>query len=409
MEEERIESVHSKNESNLSISDERALTNEKEISQLSDNSQETSVQSSVKNEEIKSNEVNQSLPNDEINQFKINESDTHYVSCIIKNTSKSLAKIKSDTNNNISECHNFTSKEENGVVYLKSYLDKLKPCESIDSSKMNTFKQIDDSESILTIETNYSFINLLKSQTPFRSSSIVAKRYHSNFSPVNSNQFDETYHIISSLLADKIYQIYLEHNEKVDKLLERASILINQHITRFDGWDADLNDVWDGLLESIPIQVKNLITICKNIPGLNELTQVDLTNLVNNRLFDYFLIKHSPLLINGESYMMLPNQIQYTRKWMLRIIGEEMVDTMFDFANEFNSLKMTTKEIALMYPFILTVPDEHYKDPYTIASLNEYYFKALMYEFDLNRRNNYFVNRWKKVKILSQIFNYYNI
>ncbi|CAF1073998.1 unnamed protein product [Brachionus calyciflorus] len=237
---------------------------------------------------------------------------------------------------------------------------------------------------------NSTIINILKSKTPFKSSNLIANRYHSN-----NHEIDDSYHIITRLLSDKIYQIYLEHNEKVDNLLERAYVLINHGVKNFEGFDAHLNDVWDGLLESIPIQVKNLIDLCKEIPGLNELGQKDLTNLVNNRLFDYFLIKHSPLFINGESYMMLPNKIQYSRYWMKRVISNDMIESMFKFADEFNSLKMTTKEVALMYPFVLTVPDENYKDPMTISSLNEYYYKALMYEFDLNRRSCLFVNRWK--------------
>ncbi|RNA07521.1 nuclear receptor subfamily 1 group D member 1-like, partial [Brachionus plicatilis] len=213
----------------------------------------------------------------------------------------------------------------------------------------------------------------------------------------HSSSLDDTYHIISSLLSDKIYQIYIDHNEPVAKLLDRASILINNQVNVFVGWDANVKQVWDGLLESIPAQVKSLIGICRDTPGLNELAQKDLTNLVNNRLFDYFLLKHSPLFINGESYLMLPNMIQYTRTWMLRIIGQEMVETIFRFAEEFNSLKMTNKEIALMYPFVLTMPDDNYDDPCTIANLNEYYYRTLMYEFDLNRRNSFFVTKWKSL------------
>nr|ASL70502.1 nuclear receptor [Brachionus rotundiformis] len=238
----------------------------------------------------------------------------------------------------------------------------------------------------LSIE--HPLINLIKFHTPFKNSKIVANLNH-------SSALDDTYHIIASLLSDKIYQIYVVHNEPVEKLLDRASHLINSQVSLFDGWNANLKQVWDGLLESIPAQVKNLITMCKEIPGLNELCQNDLTNLVNNRLFDYFLIKHSPLFINGESYLMLPNMIQYTRKWMLRIIGAEMVDIIFKFAHEFNSLKMTTKEMALLYPFVLTIPDDNYQDPCTISSLNEYYYRTLLYEFDLNKRDGSFLSKWK--------------
>lgn len=236
----------------------------------------------------------------------------------------------------------------------------------------------------------HPIINLIKFHTPFKNSKIVANLNH-------SGSFDDTYHIVSSLLSDKIYQIYIDHNKPVENLLERAWCLLGNQVNVFEGWNASVKQVWDGLLESIPTQVKNLIFICKEIPGLNELCQKDLTNLVNNRLFDYFLIKHASLFINGESFLMLPNKIQYTRNWMLKIIGHEMVNSIFKFAEEFNALKLTSKEMALMYPFVLTMPDENYQDPCTISNLNEYYYRTLMYEFDLNKRNADFVTIWKKL------------
>lgn len=53
--------------------------------------------------------------------------------------------------------------------------------------------------------------------------------------------------------------------------------------------------------------------------------------------------------------MMLPNGLQYTREWMNKIIGEEMVQTMFEFANKFNSLCLTNEEHALIFPVVICV------------------------------------------------------
>jgi hypothetical protein len=52
---------------------------------------------------------------------------------------------------------------------------------------------------------------------------------------------------------------------------------------------------------------------------------------------------------------MLPNGLQYTRQWMNKIIGEEMVQTMFQFANKFNSLCLTNEEHALIFPVVICV------------------------------------------------------
>lgn len=53
---------------------------------------------------------------------------------------------------------------------------------------------------------------------------------------------------------------------------------------------------------------------------------------------------------------MLPNGIQYTKYWMEKVIGKEMVDYIFDFANKFNSLNLTAREMSLLFPVALTAP-----------------------------------------------------
>ena len=50
---------------------------------------------------------------------------------------------------------------------------------------------------------------------------------------------------------------------------------------------------------------------------------------------------------------MLPNGLQYTRQWMIKIIGEDMVEAMFTFANKFNALNLTQEEYALVFPVII--------------------------------------------------------
>lgn len=54
--------------------------------------------------------------------------------------------------------------------------------------------------------------------------------------------------------------------------------------------------------------------------------------------------------------MMLPNGLQYTRRWMVKILGEEMVHTMFDFAKQFNTVNFTVEEQALMLPVVICFP-----------------------------------------------------
>ena len=50
---------------------------------------------------------------------------------------------------------------------------------------------------------------------------------------------------------------------------------------------------------------------------------------------------------------MLPNGLQYTRRWMNITMGEEMVKTMFEFAKKFNELDFTQEERALIFPVVI--------------------------------------------------------
>lgn len=50
---------------------------------------------------------------------------------------------------------------------------------------------------------------------------------------------------------------------------------------------------------------------------------------------------------------MLPNGLQYTRRWMVRVLGEEMVEAMFDFATRVNAVNFTPEEHALILPVVI--------------------------------------------------------
>jgi hypothetical protein len=64
-------------------------------------------------------------------------------------------------------------------------------------------------------------------------------------------------------------------------------------------------------------------------------------------------IQHAPLIHRNQSYMILPNGIQYTRRWMIEIIGNDLVRTIFDFAGQFNRLNLNDDEYALVFAIVL--------------------------------------------------------
>jgi hypothetical protein len=199
--------------------------------------------------------------------------------------------------------------------------------------------------------------NLAEMHPVFSFSSLYPKNKHWNW----SGRLDESHLILTSMLIDKVYQVVQEQFEELNAKYERVlrSVKYSTVTSDSDNHDSDhqltLTDIWDGLLESIPLLVKELISMVKQLPGLNELQPSDLMCIINNRLIDFYLLKVSPFHINGDSYMELPNNIRYSRRWMIKVIGKEMTDAIYSFSQDFNELRMTKREIALLYPYLLTV------------------------------------------------------
>lgn len=175
-------------------------------------------------------------------------------------------------------------------------------------------------------------------------------------------RLDESIQIIMSLLSNRVYQIYVEHTRDVREMYSEIKRLMatsggTRRASPLIGRDqVTLADVWDGLLEGIPKCVKGLIAIARELPGINEIETKDFTTIINTHLFNYYLLRYSSLYIDGENYSLLTNNIQYTRHWMLKVIGEDMVDALFAWTEKFNELELTSREIALLFPYLLTKP-----------------------------------------------------
>ena len=63
---------------------------------------------------------------------------------------------------------------------------------------------------------------------------------------------------------------------------------------------------------------------------------------------------YSLLYIDGQSYVVLPNNIFYTKQWKEIIYGKEVTDAIFEFCEKFNELKLTDYEKAILFPMVLT-------------------------------------------------------
>ncbi len=60
-------------------------------------------------------------------------------------------------------------------------------------------------------------------------------------------------------------------------------------------------------------------------------------------------------------------------------------------------LKLFILKKALTLTLLFTMPDSNIQDTNTMSILNEYYTIALLYEFDINRRDFKFITEFKSV------------
>lgn len=261
-----------------------------------------------------------------------------------------------------------------------------------------------NSNNVSNRSNNLLIKNLLNLHKPLKYSNIIPKTVYCNLFMNSFLLFDSNYLLISSLLNDKIYQVYNEHTKNINYYYDRAKELTeNPEMSAASSQqqaDLTLEKVWSSLVESIPEFVKTVIAFAKEIPGLNELNQKDFATIINNKLFDFFIISNSILFINGDSYLYLPHNIRYTRYWMNRIKTREVTDKLFGFVADFNELFLTSKEKALLVVLLFTMPDvDGIEDLETLRDLNEYYTRALLYEFDVNKRDFTFMNKFKNVLV----------
>jgi hypothetical protein len=102
--------------------------------------------------------------------------------------------------------------------------------------------------------------------------------------------------------------------------------------------------------------IKSYIQFSKEIPGFSQMTKKDFENMIKKCIYVYMILKNSILYIDNEYYLRLANGVQYTKKWKMQVVGENLLNKMFKFANCLNGLKMTVKELSLLFPFVMTKP-----------------------------------------------------
>ena len=137
----------------------------------------------------------------------------------------------------------------------------------------------------------------------------------------------------------------------------------------------------------------------KELPGFNNFDSDDFSAIIDSSFTIMFGILGDDYYRNGEINIILKN-IQFSRARVLLIFGKAFHELAVNFRRSYSKLKFTDYEKALFYPFVLCSCNEFLvKDKTCLFQLKEKYTRALIYEFDLNKRNDSFYRDLNDVRL----------
>ncbi|CAF0991456.1 unnamed protein product [Brachionus calyciflorus] len=275
----------------------------------------------------------------------------------------------------------------------------------------NSMKQIQPKLSVNNIEnrvnktTENSLISLkhlIKLNKLDRNKSIDEKSFIPNtfFSEQYLNKSNENQLIVLSLLRDKSYQIYREqtlkfecHEMRALKLLELGNYEAPRKI--YD--EETINKLRQLDMDFLKNHVSSMFLILSELPGFQRVKEHDLNTMINGNFFSVLTLRTFRLFLNGDYFLMLDQNTQLNKEAFGIVAGEKVRDYIFEYIFNLKSLNLTPQEIGLLIPFYFSIFNENLEEPDLIREINEYYTRALYYEFNLNHRSTEFMEKFVKV------------
>ena len=271
----------------------------------------------------------------------------------------------------------------------KEFLINYKPINCYDLFNINPSKMQNN-----PVDLNSKFFN----QT-----NLIPNTY---FTQPYLNTKNEGFLFILSMIKDKSFIEYNKFTKPYEKDLERAHYLIANNITQFDGYNATREQALGYLLKYMSNHIKEYLLYTNELPGFDKICIDDLILIHSQNITFFSTLRRIMLVINDELYLMI-DDFQLSRSWLTELLGVKITDYLFQFYRHLNGLNLTSYEMAIIFPFMLTsIDDVSLKNPEVIHTINQYYSRALMYEFSLNRRDINFIDKISEVNY--SFFSYIN-
>lgn len=226
-----------------------------------------------------------------------------------------------------------------------------------------------------------------------------------------------------SLIKDRVFQLYKKHILMSDLLKRTKEKLLNKDFIDSTVEILNIEPLVNGLMDTISEHSKWLTRYAKELPGFNKLSLDDFMKMLSSASLLLFGIHSHQFYDNNENVSILINNYQFSKNRMNLVLGAFKTGLLFEFHFNLRRLNLSENEMSLIFPFILTncngkFQTKYYykvhfflisflvhqiKDKETLLQLKDYYTKMLIYEFELNGRDeNFFDN-------LNEVFVYFKI
>lgn len=249
-----------------------------------------------------------------------------------------------------------------------------------------------DYESMSYMNT-FNVQNILNRHSIFKSSNIIGK-----------TSINENFIIYISLLKSNIYQKYRINIPLSRVLKNNKERLENGKFIREDQLiDSETNEK---CFKNSLIEFKNWLKIfVKSLPGFDKFDDEDFQSIIDSAATLLLGVHLSEFHKNDESFIIAEN-VQLTKARYIQLFGETLSEYIFKFHSSFNQLKLTDYELVLFYTFILSnVNTNIVKDKICLLQMKAKYTRAMIYEFELSKKNAYFYQQFSEVNFNFKVYN----
>ena len=105
--------------------------------------------------------------------------------------------------------------------------------------------------------------------------------------------------VSTQVFINEVYGLYSNYNSKIKNEIQQAKMLSSLDHQNLYGFNADIKDVWNGVINYTQISVKNMIELTKKIPGLDSIKDTqDFPMLIDYGYVDFFLVHFIFLFFN---------------------------------------------------------------------------------------------------------------